>query len=60
MTSGKRLAVAVGIGLLTVFGSVSAAHAQYRAAALLRRAAAGIPRRLPQRPHARRRNRRRA
>ena len=30
MTSGKRLAVAVGIGLLTVFGSVSAAHAQYR------------------------------
>ena len=31
MTSGKRLAVAVGIGLLTVFGSLSAAHAQYRA-----------------------------
>ena len=31
MTSGKRLAVAIGIGLLTVFGSVSAAHAQYRA-----------------------------
>ena len=30
MTSGKRLAVAVGIGLLTVFGSLSAAHAQYR------------------------------
>ena len=30
MTSGKRLAVAVGIGLLTVFGSVSAAQAQYR------------------------------
>jgi len=31
MTSGKRLAVAVGIGLLTVFGSLSAAHAQYGA-----------------------------
>jgi hypothetical protein len=30
MTSGKRLAVAIGIGLLTVFGSMSAAHAQYR------------------------------
>jgi len=28
MTSGKRLAVAVGIGLLTAFGSLSAAHAQ--------------------------------
>ena len=31
MTSGKRLALAVGIGLLTVFGSLSAAQAQYAA-----------------------------
>ena len=30
MTSGKRLALAVGIGLLTAFGSLSAAQAQYR------------------------------
>jgi len=30
MTSGRRLAVAIGIGLLTVFGSLSAAQAQYR------------------------------
>src|SRR5262245_42727134 len=30
MTSGKRLAVAVGIGLVTLFGSLSAAEAQYR------------------------------
>ena len=28
MTSGKHLALAVGIGLLTTFGSLSAAHAQ--------------------------------
>jgi hypothetical protein len=31
MTSRKRLAVALGIGLLTVFGSLSAAQAQYGA-----------------------------
>jgi hypothetical protein len=31
MTSGKRLAIAIGIGMLTVVGSASAAHAQYRA-----------------------------
>jgi hypothetical protein len=31
MTSGTRLAVALGIGLLTGFGSLSAAHAQYGA-----------------------------
>ena len=30
MTSGKRLAVAFGIGLVTLFGSLSAAEAQYR------------------------------
>jgi hypothetical protein len=30
MTSGKRLAVAAGIGLVTLFGSLSAAEAQYR------------------------------
>jgi hypothetical protein len=29
MTSGKRFAIAIGIGLLTAFGSLSAAHAQY-------------------------------
>lgn len=31
MTSGKRLALALGIGLLTTFASLSAAHAQYGA-----------------------------
>ena len=31
MTSGKPLALAFGIGLLTLFGSLSAAHAQYGA-----------------------------
>ena len=29
MTSGKRLAVAIGIAMLTAFGSLSAAQAQY-------------------------------
>jgi hypothetical protein len=29
MTSGKRLAIALGIGMLTLFGSLSAAQAQY-------------------------------
>ena len=29
MTSGKRLAIAIGIGMLTAFGSLSAAYAQY-------------------------------
>ena len=29
MTSGKRLAFAIGIGLITTFASLSAAEAQY-------------------------------